>query len=229
MWKKSLIHWKISLTRRGLIFHNLEDARLSDDSLALWCERWDPGTLAATQRYGRRKYLRTTCCRFVHMGELSSSGIHFYLCVSMLDILLMSTPAAPNFLWKFLCRLMCAMPIRFSNSMECQMKTLWSWCTMTLLTTLGESYICWDLVSANQTLCVPQRQSLSLLTLKRSARWNGQKLASWLIFRSLGPRVKSHLLFLCISCKESSQMGLLTLKTCMYLPFPLEIPTKEWS
>ena len=41
-------------------------------------------------------------------------------------------------LWKFLCRLICAMPIRSSRSMECRTKTLWSWCTMTLLTALSE-------------------------------------------------------------------------------------------
>ena len=78
--KKSLIHCEISTTReRTNNLHNPEDARLSGDSLAFRCERWDPGTLAATQRYGRRKYLRATCCRFEHMGELSPPGIYFYL------------------------------------------------------------------------------------------------------------------------------------------------------
>jgi len=59
-----------------------------------------------------------------------------FTCVPISDYVgcIITCCATVVYLWTFLCRLTCVMPTRSSRNMECRMKTLWSWCTMTLHT-----------------------------------------------------------------------------------------------
>ena len=123
--ERSLIQLK-SYNKHSIQYHTIFKMRVSLAAVLLLCA--SAGTLALPQRLNGKDGGNIYALLVAGSNTWMNYRHQVFVCVHISDYVgcVIVYCATVVDLWKFLCRLICAMPIRSSRSMECRTKTLWS-------------------------------------------------------------------------------------------------------